>query len=163
MIEVSQHFINLAKHPLKFRMFLFLKLPSAYFAGLRIREINESFCAVTIPFKWFSQNPFRSTYFACLSMAAEMSTGALAMAYSYQSKPAISMLVTTLEAVFMKKAVGITTFTCSDGTLIKQAIADCIISGEGKTVKVKSTGKNTTGETIAEFYITWSFKARQSR
>jgi hypothetical protein len=26
-----------------------------------------------------SQNPFRSTYFACLSMAAEMSTGALAL------------------------------------------------------------------------------------
>ena len=70
-------FIKLMKHPVKFRIFLFTKLPAAYFAGVRVRELDEKKCMVTVPYKWLSQNPFRSTYFACLSMAAEMSTGAL--------------------------------------------------------------------------------------
>jgi hypothetical protein len=122
--------------------------------------MDDVSCAVTVPYKWFSQNPFKSTYFACLGMAAEMSAGALAMAYSYKSKPAISTLVTALEASFMKKAVGLTTFICNDGAMISQAIADAIGSGEGKIVHVKSTGKNIAGETVAEFFITWSFKAK---
>jgi hypothetical protein len=83
-------FIKLMKHPVKFRMFLFSRLPSAYFAGVRIREVDEKHCVVTVPYKWFTQNPFRSTYFACLSMAAELSTGSLAMAHLYKLKPAVS-------------------------------------------------------------------------
>jgi hypothetical protein len=118
-------------------------------------------CEVTIPYKWFSQNPFRSTYFACLSMAAEMSTGVLSMAYVYRKSPAISMLVTAIEGSFLKKATGITTFTCEDGPLIRQAIADAITSGEGRQVKARSTGRNADGNEVAEFYITWSFKAKK--
>ncbi|MEO5562810.1 MAG: thioesterase, partial [Chitinophagaceae bacterium] len=57
-------FIQLTNHPLKFRMFLFAKLPSAYFAGVRVREMDEKKCVVTVPYKWYTQNPFRSTYFA---------------------------------------------------------------------------------------------------
>lgn len=46
---------------------------------------------------------FRSTYFACLAMAAEMSTGALAMAHLYHSDPPVSMLVVKLESEYFKK------------------------------------------------------------
>lgn len=156
-------FIALMKHPVKFRMFLFSKLPSAFFAGVRLREIDGSMCAVSIPYKWFSQNPFRSTYFACLGMAAEMSTGALAMAHVYKIHPSISMLVTAIEGSFLKKATDITTFICEDGELIRQTIAEAIASGEGRIVRAKSTGKNKAHEIVAEFYITWSFKKKSSR
>jgi hypothetical protein len=44
--------------------------------------------------------------FACLAMAAEMSTGVLAMAHVYKRKPAISMLVVKMEAEYFKKATG---------------------------------------------------------
>src|ERR1700712_3960414 len=101
-----EDFIKLTKHPAKFRMFLFSKVPSAYFSGVRVKDLDGFNCIVTVAYKWFSQNPFKSTYFACLAMAAEMSTGALAMAHTYKSKPAVSMLVTNLEANFMKKAAG---------------------------------------------------------
>ena len=57
--------------------FYFQKLPAAFFSGVRIKEVGETKCRVSVPYKWFTQNPFRSTYFACLAMAAEMSTGAL--------------------------------------------------------------------------------------
>lgn len=156
----SQTFLKLVKHPVKFRMFLLSKLPSAFFAGVRVQEADESRCVVTVPYKWFSQNPFRSTYFACLSMAAEMSTGVLAMAHLYKRKPPVSMLVVKVEAEYFKKATGRTTFICEDGALLKTAIEESIATGEARTVKAKSAGRNKEGEIVAEFYITWSFKAK---
>jgi hypothetical protein len=142
-------------------MFLFLKLPSAYFAGVRVREVDEKHCRVTVPYKWFSQNPFRSTYFACLSMAAEMSTGALSMAYLYKISPPVSMLVVKVESGYFKKATGLTTFVCEDGELIQKAIEETIADGEARMVRAKSVGKNKDGDVVAEFFITWSFKAKK--
>ncbi|HEX4877368.1 MAG TPA: DUF4442 domain-containing protein, partial [Chitinophagaceae bacterium] len=118
------------KHPLKFRMFLFVKLPAAYLAGVRLREVDENRCLVTVPYKWLSQNPFRSTYFACLSMAAELSTGALAMAHLYKTDPPVSMLVVKVESEYFKKATGRTRFVCEDGNLFKNAVAETIATGE---------------------------------
>jgi hypothetical protein len=154
-------FIKLMKHPIKFRLFLFTKLPSAYFAGLRVRDVSESRCVVTVPYKWFTRNPFRSTYFACLSMAAEMSTGALAMAHLYKRTPAVSMLVTKVESSYHKKATGRTWFTCEDGQLLAAAIQKSIDSGEPQELRARSVGKNTDGDLVAEFFVTWSFKARR--
>lgn len=155
-------FIKLMRHPVKFRVFLFAKLPSAYFAGVRLRHITEENCKVSVPFKWFSQNPFRSTYFACLSMAAEMSTGALGMAHVYKVSPAVSMLVVKTEAEYFKKATGRTTFTCNDGLAIKSTIQKAIATGEGQVFKATSEGVNESGEIIARFLITWSFKAKKN-
>lgn len=157
-----EKFIQLVKHPVKFRMFLLLKLPSAFFCGVRVKSISKEQAAVTVPYKWLSQNPFKSTYFACLAMAAEMSTGLLSMMCTYKSRPAISMLVVSLQATYHKKATGITTFTCNDGVAIANAIAEAIQTGEGKTFRAKSVGENKAGEIIAEFFIEWSFKAKSN-
>src|SRR6266481_5525523 len=112
-------FIKLLKHPVKSRMFLFSRLPSAFFAGVRVKSITENTCHVTVPYKWFTQNPFRSTYFACLSMAAEMSTGALCLSHLYKINPPVSMLVLKVESEYFKKATGRTDFICKDGAFIK--------------------------------------------
>lgn len=162
MNPATSAFIQLMKHPVKFRMFLLSKLPSAFFAGVRVREADEKRCVVTVPYKWFSQNPFRSTYFACLSMAAEMSTGALAMAYLYKRKPAVSMLVVKVESEYFKKATDRTRFMCEDGDQFRKAIEESIASGEARTVRARSVGTNKEGEIVAEFFITWSFKAKSS-
>jgi hypothetical protein len=160
MSAPSAEFLKLAKSPFKFRIFLLTKLPAAYYAGVRVRAIDESQCVATVPYKWFTRNPFRSTYFACLSMAAEMSTGALAMAYLYKKNPAVSMLVVKVESAYFKKATSRAIFTCADGATISKAIDEAVESGEPTSVRVLSTGKNETGEILAEFYVTWSFKAR---
>lgn len=154
-------FLKTMKHPVKFRLFLFAKLPAAFFAGVRVREADESKCSVSVPYKWMSQNPFRSTYFACLSMAAEMSTGALAMAHLYKVNPPVSMLVIKVESEYFKKATGRTTFLCEDGNLFSKAIKETIATSEARIVKAKSIGRNKEGEVVAEFYITWSFKAKK--
>ncbi|MEO6254343.1 MAG: DUF4442 domain-containing protein [Ferruginibacter sp.] len=158
----AANFLQLIKHPLKFRLFLLSKLPAAFFSGVRVVKVDENKCSVKIPYKWFTTNPFRSTYFACLSMAAEMSTGVLAMAHIYQREPAVSMLVSKVEGSFIKKATGITVFTCEDGAMIRKTIEDAIFSNEGKIVTARSYGRNTAGEIVAEFTVTWSFKVKAS-
>lgn len=154
-------FFRIIKHPIKFRLFLLAKLPAAFFSRVRVRAISEQSCTVTVPYRWFTQNPFRSTYFACLAMAAEMSTGVLAMAHIYKRNPPVSMLVLKVEGNFIKKAADLTTFTCNDGALIQQMIEESIATGEGRTVTAKSVGVNKAGETVAEFLVTWSFKAKK--
>ena len=139
------------------------KLPSAFICGVRVKSISEDKVVVTVPYKWLSQNPFKSTYFACLAMAAELSTGLLCMMNTYQRRPVISMLVTGLEASYFKKATTTTFFTCEDGAAIKNCIEEAIKTGEGVSIKVKSTGRNAAGELVAEFFITWSFKAKRSK
>ena len=163
MEKQTAAFSNLLKHPFKFRIFLLSKLPSAYFAGVRIREVDEKKCIVTVPYKWFTKNPFRSTYFACLGMAAEMSTGALCMIHLFKRKPAVSMLVVKVEGNYFKKATGIVSFICEDGELIEKMIEESISTSEARTVKTKSIGTNKEGELVAEFYITWSFKGKSKK
>lgn len=156
----SDKFFDLVRNPIKFRLFLLTKLPSAFFSGVRVRYADEQKAVVTIPYKWFSTNPFRSTYFACLSMAAEMSTGILAMAHTYGEDPAVSMLVLKIDGSFTKKATGLTTFTCEDGGMIKQVIREASASGKGTIATVRSVGINKEGEVVAEFAITWTFKVK---
>lgn len=157
----SNKFISLIKNPLKFRLFLLQKLPAAYFSGLKIMFIDDNRCEVSVPYKWFSKNPFQSTYFACLSMAAEMTTGILAMANIYNQKPKVSMLVVAIEGKFYKKAIDRTVFTCKEGLAIRQAIEEAIQSGKMQTIKILSSGCNQQNELIADFWITWSFKVKQ--
>ena len=161
-MTTADNFIKLVKHPYKFKLFMLAKLPSAFFCGVRVKDLDAQKAIVIVPYKWLSQNPFKSTYFACLAMAAEMSTGLLSLMYIHQRKPSISMLVTGLQANYFKKATGITTFICEDGEAIAAIIEAAIASGEGKSIVAKSVGTDEAGSVIAEFFITWSFKSKAS-
>ena len=153
-------FIRLVRSPLKFRLFLLTKLPAAFFSGVRVRELTDQRCVSSIPYRWLTRNPFRSTYFASLSMAAEMSTGVLAMMQVYRRRPAVSLLVVKVDSSYYKKATGKTIFTCNDGALFEKAVDDCISNGEATTVTAHAQGTNAAGEMVADFYVTWSFRAK---
>lgn len=156
-------FFSLVRHPLKFRLYLLKNLPSAFLSGLTVVHADEAACTVMVPYKWFTRNPFRSTYFACLAMAAELSTGVLAMAQVYGRRPSVSMLVTQLHGSFSKKATGKTHFRCTEGNQIRQAVEAVIETGQPQALAVRSVGYTEDGEAVAEFLITWSFKAKTAR
>lgn len=155
-------FFRLLRNRATFRLFLLKKLPAAYAAGLKIEDIDGEGCTVSVPYGWFTQNPFRSTYFACLGMAAEMSTGALAMAAVYKRKPSLSMLIIRMESTFHKKAVAKTSFTCTDAKRIEESVRTAIETGEAQSLIAYAKGVNEKGELVAEFWFTWSFKAKRS-
>ncbi len=156
----QHNFFKLVNHPVKFRLYLFSKLPAAFFSGIKIKMINEEKCITSVPYKWLTQNPFRSTYFASLAMAAEMSTGTLALSNVYKRKPATSMLLIKMEALYFKKATGTIFFTCEEGRKITETIDKAFATEEPQSITVKSTGKNNNDELAAEFLFTWSFKTK---
>src|SRR5687768_8399045 len=98
----TERFVSLVNNRFKFSLFLLYKLPSAWLAGVRVHTMSAGSCTTVVPYRWLSQNPFRSTYFACLAMAAEMSSGVLAMAHADAAPAKVSMLVTGMEAIFLK-------------------------------------------------------------
>lgn len=146
--------------PSKMNAFLFLKLPSAFWSGVRVKSISKEKCVTTVKHQWFNQNPFKSMYFAVQAMAAELTTGALVMMQIKISGRKISMLVANNNGNFSKKATGRITFTCNDGYLIDDAIKKTIATGDGQTVWMKSIGKNEKGEQVSEMNFEWSIKLK---
>ena len=146
--------------PSKLNAFMFFKLPSAYWSGVRVKTIELNKCEATVKHRWFNQNPFNSMYFAVQAMAAEFTTGALVMYQIKQSKTNISMLVAQNKAVFTKKATGRITFTCNDGDKIAETIRKAIETKEGQTVWITSRGVNEKGEQVSEMQFEWTVRLR---
>lgn len=140
--------------------FLFFKLPSAFFCGIRVKAIAETRCVTSVKHRWINQNPFHSIYFAVQAMAAELSTGALVMQHIQKSGKKISMLVANNKGSFTKKATGRITFTCVDGLLVETAIQQAIAGGEGQTFWLKAIGTNEKGEQVSEMDFEWSIKTK---
>ena len=148
-------------HPLLSRAFFLARLPLALFAGLRLRSLDERTCVVTVPYGWRSTNPFRSTYFAALSMAAELSTGALALLATDMAARPPAMLIVGLTGRFDKKATSTTTFTCVEGEKLFAAVERALTTGEPAAAEVETIGRLADGTVVARFTFTWSFKARR--
>ena len=144
----------------KMNLFLFLKLPAAFWSGVRVKSISKEQCVATVKHRWFNQNPFKSMYFAVQAMAAELTTGALVMIQIKNSGRNISMLVANNNGNFSKKATGRITFTCNDGHLIEEAIQKTITTNEGQTIWMKSIGQNEKGEQVSELNFDWSIKLK---
>ncbi|MFC4097168.1 DUF4442 domain-containing protein [Euzebyella saccharophila] len=147
----------------KFNQFTFLKLPAAWWTGVRVKSINEGSCVVTVKHSWRNQNPFKSMFWAVQGMAAELSTGAMVINQIRQSGKKISMLVANNNANFSKKATGRITFTCNDGHLIKEAIDKTVATGEGQTFWMKSVGVNEDGIVVSTFNFEWTVKVKSSK
>lgn len=161
---LTKSFIKKFMSPFNQWLFLWAKLPAAAFMGVRVKELNPEKSVVTLPYRWRSQNPFKSIYFAAQAAAAEMSTGILAsMAIHKRGK--ISMLVADMRAEFSKKANKKTTFTCEAGPEIFEAVQKAIDTGEGQTVTIESIGRMTNRDgnlvEVSRFYFTWTFKVKK--
>ncbi len=144
----------------KFNQFLFFKLPSAFWCGVRVKQIDNQHCMVSVKHRWINQNPFNSMYFAVQAMAAELSTGALVIAQIQNSGKKISMLVANNKSNFTKKATGRINFVCNDGHIIESAINQTIATGEGQTFWMKSVGTNEKGVQVSEMDFEWSIKLK---
>ncbi len=143
-----------------YRLVSLTKLPMALISGTRIDAITEEICSTSVRYRYINKNPFNSTYFAVLGMAAELSTGALALLAAGGVSSDISFIITDMNARFMKKATGRTTFTCREGHNLLDAAIDARQTPDGRVATVKTEGFNKDGELVAEFEFTWSFKKR---
>lgn len=144
----------------KLNFFLMLKLPAAYFTGVRTTYLDENKCTVRVKHRWVNQNPFKSMFWAVQGMAAELTTGALMMLKIRKSGKRISMLVANNNASFVKKAIGKITFECHEGHLIDEAINKAISTGEGQTIWLHANGVDETGDEVSLFNFEWTIKVK---
>ena len=141
-------------------LFLFLKIPISWIAGVRLKVMNDEICITKVKFGWLNQNPFNSMFWAVQGMAAEFSTGFLCAEKIRKSGKKISMLVVHNQAEFTKKAVGRVTFSCHQGKELDAVLQKAIETGEGQTLTMFSEGKNQKGDLVSKFAFTWSFKVK---
>ena len=144
----------------KINMFNMFNLPAVYLTGVRVKDINENSCTVTVRHRWINQNPFKSMFWAVQGMAAELTTGALVLGKIKASGKNISMLVLNNNATFTKKATGRVNFVCNDGDKIDQAIKRTIETGEGQTIWMQSVGTNEEGIKVSTFNFEWTLKLK---
>ncbi|WP_082026444.1 DUF4442 domain-containing protein [Flammeovirga sp. OC4] len=147
--------------PFKFKLFTMTQVPLGFIAGMKLIELDGNQCSTTLPYKFLNKNPFKSTYFAAQSMAAELSTAALGMLHLNEHLKKIAFIIVDMEAEFLKKAVDKVTFVCKDGHLVKEAIEKAYETGEGQIVKMQTIGTMPDGTVVSKFHFTWSFKSRK--
>lgn len=147
--------------PARFNLFMFFKLPSAWWSGVRLHEINSNKCIVKVKHKWINQNPFKSMFWAVQGMAAEMTTGAFLTREINSSGHNVSMLVANNTAKFTKKATGQISFVCDQGIEVKKLIEKAITTGDGQTLWIDSKGYNEDKILVSHFSFEWSVKLRK--
>lgn len=150
----------MALSPTQFNRFMFFKLPSAWWCGVRLKQIDSRSATTSVKHRWINQNPFNSMFWAVQGMAAEFSTGALVIQEIRKSGKNISMLVLNNKANFSKKARGRIHFTCEGGEQVAGAISRAAATGQGQTVWLQAIGKDTSGDTVSTFEFEWTLKAK---
>jgi hypothetical protein len=163
MADTVSKFQKLVNNRFLFRLYLLKSVPLAFIAGIKVKKLDNNQSVTLVKYKWITQNPFRSMYFACLAMAAEMSTGLVVLNEIFQSTPPVSMLITGNQASYHKKAVGKITFTCSDGRAVSEIITKTKQTGEAYVIDLHATGIDEMGDKVAEFTFTWSVKLKTNK
>ena len=140
--------------------FLFFKLPSAYWSGVRVKSIDNNECVVSVKLNWFNKNPFKSIFWAVQGMAAELSTGMLVSKQINNRKINVSMLVISSSSNFYKKAVGRIKFNCIQGNELKNIFDKLDEKNPTNKITMFSRGIDEVGDVVSDFKFEWSFKRK---
>ena len=120
-------------NPFTLGLYMLTHLPAGLLSGMRVDHVDERHCVTSVPFRWRNQNPFKSTYFAILSMAAELSSGAPAMIAVRGAPESVALIIVGMQADFIKRASTKISFTCNDVSKINAAVEETLKTGEAVT------------------------------
>lgn len=130
-------------------------------SGIKLIHLDEKNSISEVPLRWLNKNPFDSMYFAVQSMAAELSTAAPVILALKGIDKNVALIIVELKVDFVKKAQSKVVFSCQDYEVINKAVAQLHQPGDAATVTAKSVGRDMSGDEVATFYFTWSFKVRE--
>ena len=145
----------------KYNFFLFKDLPSAWLCGVRVKDLNDEKCIISVRHNWFNSNPFKSLYWAVQGMASELATGLAIIDFANKNKLKLSMLVISNESKFLKKAKGLIRFECDQVNTLKKTLSSLSKNKTTDKIKLKSTGYDESGDVVSEFIYEWSFKLKE--
>ena len=145
---------------LKFNLYTFFNLPSAWWSGVRVTSFDDNVAEVSVRHRWVNQNPFGSIFWAIQGMAAELSTAIFVMREIKKTGYPVSMLVINNKATFKKKARGLIKFQCNQGLEVVKVVQNAIDNNEAKKITLKSVGKDTVGDEVSAFEFEWTIKRK---
>ena len=64
--DIKKLFHQKMLNPIFFKLFLILKLPLAFLAGVKLKFLNETQSTVQLKYNCLNKNQFKSIYFAAL-------------------------------------------------------------------------------------------------
>ena len=144
--------------PRALNRFLLLKIPIAWLAGIRVREVSDHRTVLSLRHGWINQNPFGSVYFGVLVMGGELATGIPLYRAVSRSGRRVSMLVKEQQAAFHKKATGRIRFVFEDDGSVARHLDAAVQTGRKQVFDLRSEAYNEAGEKVATFVFRWSIK-----
>lgn len=142
-------------------MFGFFKVPLIWLCRPKLLALDDQHVEVKIPLKRRTKNHLNSMYFGVLAVGADVAGGFLAMSKSKQQGEKISLAFKGVNGQFLKRPEGDVHFTCRDGALINDMLAETMKTGErvNQPVTIIATCPTLHGdEPMAEFTLTLSIK-----
>jgi Domain of unknown function (DUF4442) len=159
IIAIMNKITDRLKKPFLLKVMLWKTLPGLSFFGIKVTFLDGQRSQIDLPYRWRSQNPFKSIYFAAQCAAAEFASGVLVLT-AVDGRKDISMLVASVEGKFVKKADQTISFHCAAGQQIADAIEQAIATGEAVIAKVMVEGRLPDDTIAAYFVFEWTFKQR---
>lgn len=144
------------KQPWKLRLWMLKHLPVGLITGMYIESLDENGCKVVLKDRWWIHNPFRSVFWAVMSMAAELSTGAIL--YVYASGTNVQFILVRMEAKFLKKVKGKSSYFCLAGQEARQKVENTVNTDETGVVLLPVLAQDESGQILAEFNFYWQLR-----
>jgi hypothetical protein len=138
------------------RFWMLKHLPMGLLSGMYIESLGEEGCKVVLKDRWWIRNPFRSVFWAVMSMAAEMSTGALMYAYVSGSK--LQFILVQMEAKFFRKAKGKSSYFCYSGQDVLRWMQNIEDTGDTSVVILPVVARDEDNQILAEFKFYWQLR-----
>lgn len=152
---------SLTKANLYLNYFAFFKVPLIWLCRPKIISLNSQRVDVKIPLRRRTKNHLNSMYFGVLAVGADVAGGYLAMAKAHDKKMKVSLAFKGVEARFLRRPEADVVFSCDQGALIDDILAESAQSGErvNRPVRIVATCPSINGdEAMAEFDLMLSIK-----
>lgn len=129
-------------------------LPIGLASGMVIQTIDQERCRAVLKDRFWIRNPFGSVFWAVMSMAAELTTGALL--YTWCSGNGVKFILVGVQATFHKKLRGKSFYSCHSGLEVQRMIEAMVNTGDQQMITMPVVAQNADGITVADFQFTWS-------
>jgi acyl-coenzyme A thioesterase PaaI-like protein len=154
---------SVIKDTVAIRLWALAKVPMLAWIRPKIVQLDDCKTVVRIPLNRRTKNHLNSMYFGTLACGADIAGALIAMRHIDKSKEKVSLVFKDFKAEFLKRPESDTLFTCADGKLVENLVAEAIRTGErvSETVHVVATCPSKFGdEPVAKFELTLSLKKK---
>ncbi len=149
------------KENLRVLAFGLVKVPLIGYVAPRVVELSADRVVFRIRLRRRTRNHIGSMYCGVLCTGADVTAASLAIRSIELAGQKMSLVFKDMKASFLRRAEGDTLFTCDDGPLIREMIAE-VATTSGRVerpVTVTATCPSASGaEPVARFTLTLSLK-----